>query len=122
MPETLRYEGTLVTVTCWCGIHHAVPESLRNEQQRQHDDGKQVRSIYCPLGHTHVPVGESEVERVRRERDRARDYRARETARAEQAEAKARAHKGHATRLRKRAKAGVCPACNRSFKQLREHM
>ncbi len=43
-------------------------------------------------------------ERAARERNRANGY------------------KGHATRITKRAKAGVCPCCNRTFKQLAAHM
>lgn len=33
-----------------------------------------------------------------------------------------RAQKGQNTRLKKRIAAGVCPCCNRSFANLREHM
>lgn len=35
---------------------------------------------------------------------------------------RANGYKGHATRITKRAKAGVCPCCNRSFENLRRHM
>ena len=45
---------------------------------------------------------------------------AREEARHERN--RANGYKGHATRITKRAKAGVCPCCNRTFKALAAHM
>jgi hypothetical protein len=89
---------------------------------RKHDNGAEVPSIYCPLGHSHVPSGEGKAERTERWLKEERERAARIDAEREQAEASARAHKGHATRLRKRTKAGVCPCCNRTFKQLARHM
>jgi hypothetical protein len=41
---------------------------------------------------------------------------------AERERRRANGYKGHATRITKRAKAGVCPCCNRTFKQLAAHM
>lgn len=122
MTLTMEFTDRLVVTTCWCGINHAVPEDLYNHQRRQHDDGRQVTAIYCPLGHTHVPSGTPAVERVRVELERARTRAARETARRDQAEASARAYKGVATKARKRAAAAVCPCCKRSFVQLRRHL
>ena len=40
----------------------------------------------------------------------------------EEAEASLQATKGVVTRLKKRAIAGVCPCCNRTFQQLAAHM
>lgn len=52
MTETIReYTGKLVVQRCWCGIQHAVPESLVNLQQAQHENGEKQQPIYCPLGH-----------------------------------------------------------------------
>lgn len=97
-----------------CGCVFAVPQHFLNERRF---DGKR---FYCPVGHSLSYNGdrhrlEQELQSVRRQRDFEREDR-------ERAEASARAHKGHATRLRKRAKAGVCPCCNRTFKQLARHM
>ena len=119
---TISFTDTLVVMTCWCGINHAVPEDLRDYQRRQHDDGREVISIYCPLGHTHVPAGKSEAQKLRERLERERDHSARVAAARDQAEASARAYKGAATRARKRAAAAVCPCCKRSFVQLRRHM
>ena len=122
MPETLHYSGELTVTTCWCGTRHAIPSELHDFQQRQHRDGRKVTAVYCPLGHTHVPAGESESERLqaRLERERARN--ARLLAENDQLEASRNAYKGAATKARKRAKAGVCPCCNRTFQQLARHM
>lgn len=126
---TINYTGTLVTVSCWCGIRHAVPQPLRDVQLRQHDEGETVQVVYCPLGHKHVPSGESRSARLARELDYSRDYAARLAARAEQAKAEARGQKAAKTRARNerdrartRAAVGVCPCCNRTFKQLAAHM
>lgn len=107
---------------CWCGMRHAIPSELDNFQQRQHDNGEKVTGIYCPLGHSYVPSGKGEAQRLREKLERERNWRAAANARADQAEASARAHKGHATRAKKRAAAGMCPCCNRSFKQLTRHI
>jgi hypothetical protein len=133
MTDTLTYRGQLTVVTCWCGMRHAVPEELRDfqmRQMRQHRDGdRDVTSIYCPLGHGHVPSGKGEAELLRerlaaeeKRLQAARDNAARLAAERDQAEASARAYKGAATRARKRAAAAVCPCCKRSFVQLRRHM
>ena len=119
--ETIAYSGTLVVLKCWCGIAHAVPQSLRSEQVRKHEAGESM-SIYCPLGHTYVPSGESKAAKLERRLQAERDERARVAAERDQAQASARGFKGAATRARKRAKSGVCPCCNRTFKQLAAHM
>jgi hypothetical protein len=122
MPDTITYSGQLVVLSCWCGIRHAVPSQLRNHQQSQQDNGEHPDSIYCPLGHQHVPSGEGKAAKLERRLQREREERARVTAEREQAEASARAYKGSATKARKRAAAALCPCCNRSFVQLRRHM
>lgn len=119
--ETLTFVGELTVVKCWCGMRHAIPSELRNFQQRQHADGRS-HHVYCPLGHTHAPAGESEAEKLRKQLQREQDERARVAAERDQAEASARAYKGAATRARKRSAAAICPCCHRSFKQLRRHM
>lgn len=122
MAETLTYSGTLVVVTCWCGTRHAVPQELRGKQEREHADGRTQTNIYCPLGHSYVIAGEGEAARLERQLANARDRSAQLAAERDQAEASARAYKGVATKARKRAKAGVCPCCNRTFQQLARHM
>lgn len=119
---TISFTDTLVVITCWCGINHAVPQDLRNFQRRQFDNGDQVTSIYCPLGHRHQPAGKgkAQIERERREQ-----LEARLRAERDQHEAERRSHaatKGQLTKERNRTANGVCPCCQRSFVQLSRHM
>lgn len=87
-------------------------------------------TFHCPWGHVqHFAEGETEADKLRRERDRLKQNTAylqdqlREAREAtEHQRRRANGYKGHATRITKRAKAGVCPCCNRTFKQLAAHM
>ena len=101
-------------------------------------------TFYCVHGHQcHYPAGKTaeeelreqlNAERLARQRaeqkiaekeDWARRWEATANDQREKAEherRRANGYKGHATRITKRAKAGVCPCCNRSFENLRRHM
>lgn len=131
MALTMSFTDTLVVVTCWCGINHAIPQDLDDFQSRQHRDGVKQLGIYCPLGHTHVRAGEGEAARLQREKEQAEARAARRLAALDQersareaAERSASAYKGQATRARKRAAAALCPVegCGRSFVQIRRHL
>lgn len=86
--------------------------------------------FYCPNGHGQSYLsGESEADKLRRERDRLIQDRAwyedelrAERAARETAEKRVSAAKGQITKLKKRAAAGVCPCCNRTFANLQRHM
>jgi hypothetical protein len=120
---TMTYAGELVVLDCWCGITHAVPNSLREHQLRQFNAGEKPLGIYCPLGHSHVPAGESESAKLKRQLAFERDMRASITAERDQAAASLRTTKGVVTKLRKRAVAGVCPfGCRRHFADLSAHV
>jgi DNA repair exonuclease SbcCD ATPase subunit len=120
--DTIEYTGRLTVLTCWCGMRHAVPEELRRQQVRQQDRGESVTSVYCPLGHSHIPAGKSQatIERERRERLEAQLQHERDQHQAER-----RSHaatKGQLTKTKKRISGGTCPCCNRSFVNLARHM
>ena len=124
MSKTTLFEamGVLTRVRCWCGIQHAVPQSLRNEQLRQFHDGRSPQMIYCPLGHQHQPAGVTDAERLRRrllEREAAHDQ---TKAELRDTEHRRRAEKAAKTRLKNRIVNGVCPCCHRTFANLRRHM
>jgi hypothetical protein len=117
--STITYTGRLVTTNCWCGIHLAIPEDLHSIARR--NKGK---TVWCPLGHQFVYSNTVEEQRdqARREATQARQ---RETAVRDllaHEEHSHRATRGHMTRIKKRVAAGVCPCCNRSFRDLARHM
>lgn len=105
----------LVVETCWCGMPHAVPVALVNEQRRQHDDGDTVTGIYCPLGHVWVPSGEPKIKAAR---VRIAELEASLLATRDQLDTANTEMAKH----RKRTANGVCPCCKRSFVQLARHM
>lgn len=108
-----------------CGVTYSMPLALYNNHREL---GSRSKGWTCPNGCSRA-FRESETDELRRERDRLKQREAmledslREWQReAESAKASARAYKGAATRLKNRAKAGVCPCCNRTFQNLRRHM
>ncbi len=112
----LEVEFTAHTSTC-CGVTYALTRTHISALRRSHG------TFYCPgCGRSRHFPGESELEKAHAAQERA-------TQRAKGAERKLaserRSHsatKGHITRHKKRTAAGVCPACDRSFRQLRLHM
>lgn len=114
-----------------CGAKQAMTEET-NRVLRQSS-----ATFYCVHGHQHhYPQGKSDTEKLRELLDEERrkrqhaeqqiefeaQIRRQETERADKERRRANGYKGHATRITKRAKAGVCPCCNRSFENLRRHM
>lgn len=111
-------------LTCYkCGVRFDVPEQWEQKRREDHE------SFYCPNGHSQHFAGKSEAERLRDElaREKHRTEQAQSSAdywRREQEAAGRRviAHKGVVTKLKKRVANGQCPCCQRSFKDLRDHM
>lgn len=107
-----------------CSIVWGMPAPF--VEARRHDHA----SFRCPNGHVWSYSGDNAEEKLRkqlaeatRQRELARDRAASERAARDQAEASLRATKGHVTRLKNRAAAGVCPAgCKRHFTDLERHM
>lgn len=123
------YAGwTDLTIMCCpvCGVTYAIPEALRGAAEKK---GHHAIEWSCPNGHELGYSGQSEAEKLREQLSRARDATAYERSRREQAEASASAQKGRATRfknerdrIKTRVENGVCPHCNRTFKDLQRHM
>lgn len=76
------------------------------------------KTFYCPNGHSQSFVGESDKEKVARLKAELESSQARATDLWNQQQKLATANR----KLRKRAKAGVCPCCNRTFQELASHM
>lgn len=87
-------------------------------------------SFFCAYGHeAHYPAGETEADKLRRERDRLAqriaerdDEIKRQREMREQTERQLAATRGVVTRIKNRVGHGVCPCCNRSFTNVARHM
>lgn len=95
-----------------CGMHFAITDQFKRARRNDH------KSFYCPAGHSQYFPGESDKEAIARlKREKAAMIDQRDTAIRAKNDADAKI-----TRLKKRVKAGVCPCCKRTFKQLVAHM
>jgi hypothetical protein len=107
----------MVNVACYnCGIVFGVPDSYMVNRKEDH------QNFWCPNGHVQRFVSESDAEKYKRlyDAEAQKMLPLRERLAAEE-----RAHQRTVKRLRrveKRAAAGVCPCCNRTFQQLARHM
>lgn len=109
-------------VCCTCGTTFAVDADLR---QRWLDKGL---GFWCPNGHSQhysesrIQKLEKELAAAARDREFYRVNAAAEREARERTEKRLAAQRGHATRLRRRIKNGVCPCCTRSFQNLQRHI
>lgn len=124
--KTLNLTTSYTVLTCClegCGITFAVPDHWYEMRRSDHT------SWSCPNGHRQHFNGESEAERLRREAvaKQARidqlkadaDYQRAQRAAVER---RLQATRGVVTRIKRRVGNGVCPCCNRTFRQLAAHM
>ena len=104
-----KYVQLFVTDCARCGIVFAMTTELERRRREDHGD------FYCPNGHVMIFNYETEAEKYKRLYDAASSDLAR-------TEAQRRAYKGETTKLRKRAQAGMCAFCRRTFKDYARHM
>ena len=97
------------------GINFQVPDSFDRERREGGGDW------YCPNGHCRV-YRTREVDRLKEHLESARESERWYQRRLESEQNSHRATKGHLTRVKRRASAGTCPCCKRTFKQLARHM
>lgn len=119
MGAVVAFHLELEKLTCGeCGIIFAVPPHWLNARREEKENNG---SFYCPNGHSRQ-FRETEVDRLKRQLEA--EKKKLEWARGERdrAERSAAAARGQVTRLRKRIQNGVCPACQRSFQNLKRHM
>jgi uncharacterized Zn finger protein (UPF0148 family) len=114
---TLTYE-----VCAACGVTFGAPDHLI---RRRREDGG---TFYCPNGHS-LAFGKSENDRLKRDLAQAQRRQAlaegRETHQRDQRQAAERSNaalRGVVTRTKKRAAAGVCQCCSRTFQDVARHM
>lgn len=111
-----------------CKTSHAFSRALYDVAMERREQG----SITCPNGHSWHYKSQAEMDEdalLRRERDLLKQRvaqkddeikRQRELTAA--AERQTSAQKAQVTRLKNRAKAGLCPCCNRHFTNLERHI
>jgi hypothetical protein len=78
--------------------------------------------FYCPTGHGLSYNQLSEAERLRKRLALTEGQLTHTRDQLQATEYQRRAQKGQNTRMKNRIAAGVCPCCNRSFKDLHRHM
>lgn len=114
---TISLQSSLETCTCWkCGILFAMPAHFQETRREDH------KGFFCPNGHESFYLGESDATKYKRLYEREQ-----ENARLERAGA---LHHGRMRvraenklkKIRCRVENGVCPHCNRTFKNLQRHM
>lgn len=108
---------------CWaCGIPFAMSGKFTKAAERKH------KTFFCPNG-CRLSFGESEADKLKKQL--ARETAAHDQTRAdrdcrqehlEQSERRRSALKGQVTKIKNRVGNGVCPCCNRYFKNLHRHM
>lgn len=118
---TVRVNGSLcVEMECAsCGVNYAFPQVLYDTAYREGGYWS------CPNGHRRgwdKAHGDREENKVRQERDRLKQ----EAARLEEAVAsrdrELDAERRKAAKMAKRASAGTCPCCTRTFANMGRHM
>lgn len=107
-----------------CGVRYAMPTAMYTHQQEKGG------FHHCPNGHSQGwSKEESEIARLRRERDIAKQQIARAEQEARDAQSDAmlaheRAEKAEREKkkLKKRVSSGTCPCCKRTFNNMALHM
>lgn len=109
----LHQEISYDNITCYkCGIVFWVPAYFKEKRISDKE------TFYCPGGHGQSYTGESDAEKAKRLKRELEASQARAKDLWDQQQKLAAANR----KLRKRAKAGVCPCCKRTFKALADHM
>lgn len=100
-----------------CGVAFTVPQIVADRQA-------EVGGYHhCPNGHSQGWAKDgSENAKLTRERDRLKQQNARLEMEAAAAKRETEAERAKVQRLARRAKAGSCPCCKRTFSNMTRHM
>lgn len=123
MSETKNHLSTVEIIHCArCGSPFGV-------QKHQLDSLRETgKTFYCPSGHSNVytktkaDLLSTELAKVKRDLEWEAEQNRRNRQDAAHYKKSRDAYKGQVTKIRKRVANGVCPCCNRTFQNLREHM
>ena len=117
MSQTQLITALLVKEECCsCGLIFGIEQQHRNDLIKSH------KEFYCPNGHRQWYTAETREEKLERELQRERAKADQKEAEARELQNSLRTTKGHVTRIKNRAANGVCICCNRSFRNLQQHM
>lgn len=127
MSAAIQLAVNFTTETCCnkdCGMPFAMPTDFY--RARSSSPGS---AFFCPRGHGQHYTGETEEAKLRRQLESERNNSAFWRERKDETERRLAAQRAQTTRAKNEAKrikgriaAGVCPCCNRTFKQLTAHM
>lgn len=120
---TQTFTGTLEVITCGgCGITFGMEETFYNLRKSDH------KNWHCPNGCERHFTSKSEADKLREELNSANNLLAirqsiisDKNQRIEQLGYSVRSLKAAKTKILNRVKNGVCPCCNRTFKDLQNH-
>lgn len=123
MSAQLQFAAWYTQIVCYkCSISFFVPNNYYRD--RQNDSAR----FFCPAGHGQIFTDgniarlEKQLAQQRKRTEWAESARDQARSDAKYEGKRASAFKGHLARTRKRVAHGVCPCCNRTFKQLARHM
>lgn len=121
--DTQVYTGTLVIETCCtCQMKFGMDRQFNNLRLNDHD------MFYCPAGHPQHYTGKTESQKLKDQlalKQRDLDWMGHKNERLHSdllsQKYKTRAEKAAKARILNRIKNGVCPCCQRTFKNLADH-
>lgn len=103
-------------MTCGhCFVDFAMPRAMQRHCESV------GAPLYCPAGHK-MTYHQTELDRVRMERDRYKQQVAERDDAVAAAERETERVRKEAARVARRVHNGVCPCCNRSFANVARHM
>jgi len=115
----LKYtaEISLITeVCCNCGVAFAMPLDMQERRKKDHQD------FFCPVGHQQHYLEEHETEKLKKQVENLTKREQWAQQEAKKANEEANKAKQSLKALRGRTKAGICPCCKRTVKQMAAHM
>jgi len=104
-----------------CGVHFALEKRFYEWRKEGGHVGEKQPNYHCPNGHVLV-VRDWDIEKLRRERDQLKQQMAQLNDELAAQTAQTTKARKQIVKMQKRAAAGVCPCCNRSFTNMARHM
>lgn len=101
---------------CSCGMPFAMTKGFYDRRRNDH------KSFYCPAGHSQHYTGKSEAQRLKDKLAAKQEQLTAQNSRAARLEREKEKLSRNYKKMRDRVKNGVCPCCNRTFRNLLNHM